>query len=305
MGLFSPELPQHDTSACVSAGFRGKNCEENIDDCPGNLCLNGATCVDDVNRYSCVCPPTYTGELCEQDVDECAHRPSVCQNGATCTNSIGGYSCICVNGWTGPDCSVNIDDCAGAACFNGATCIDRVGSFYCRCTPGKTGSNKCVGECSKIVTEFYPAPDPQAGTVGHFPRPSFQVQPTPLQTPFTGHNEELNRACFTHSYAYKRYEYVSLLCHLDDACTSNPCHADAICDTSPINGSYTCSCASGYKGVDCSEDIDECEQGTSFRILLHTLSIDERRNDSNEEEKKPLSAVVLEDEEKFKRWRFD
>nr|CAD7414820.1 unnamed protein product [Timema poppensis] len=142
MGLFPPDLPQHDASACVSAGFRGKNCEENIDDCPGNLCLNGATCVDDVNRYSCVCPPTYTGELCEQDVDECAHRPSVCQNGATCTNSIGGYSCICVNGWTGPDCSVNIDDCAGAACFNGATCIDRVGSFYCRCTPGKTGIGK-------------------------------------------------------------------------------------------------------------------------------------------------------------------
>lgn len=48
---------------------------------------------------------------------------------------------------------------------------------------------------------------------------------------------------------------------MDDACTSNPCHADAICDTSPINGSYTCSCASGYKGVDCSEDINECEQG--------------------------------------------
>lgn len=55
--------------------------------------------------------------------------------------------------------------------------------------------------------------------------------------------------------------FSGLLCHLDDACTSNPCHADAICDTSPINGSYTCSCASGYKGIDCSEDIDECEQG--------------------------------------------
>lgn len=58
--------------------------------------------------------------------------------------------------------------------------------------------------------------------------------------------------------------FTGLLCHLDDACTSNPCHADAICDTSPTNGSYTCSCASGYKGVDCSEDIDECEQGKFF-----------------------------------------
>lgn len=58
---------------------------------------------------------------------------------------------------------------------------------------------------------------------------------------------------------------------MDDACTSNPCHADAICDTSPINGSFTCSCASGYKGFNCSEDIDECDQGkiknSSFRVF--------------------------------------
>jgi Notch-like protein len=134
--------PMHMTTFACATGYRGKNCEENIDDCPGNLCQNGATCVDDINRYSCLCPPTYVGELCEQDVDECGQRPSVCQNGATCTNSIGGFSCICVNGWAGPDCSVNIDDCAGAACFNGATCIDRVGSFYCRCTPGKTGKER-------------------------------------------------------------------------------------------------------------------------------------------------------------------
>lgn len=121
------------------SGFRGANCDENIDDCPGHQCQNGATCIDGINSYTCQCPSTYTGHYCGQDVDECSLRPSVCQNGATCTNSVGGYSCICVNGWTGPDCSVNIDDCAGAACFNGATCIDRVGSFYCRCTPGKTG----------------------------------------------------------------------------------------------------------------------------------------------------------------------
>lgn len=74
----------------------------------------------------------------------------------------------------------------------------------------------------------------------------------------------INFSIITHFFIYWNYRFsvcLGLLCHLDDACTSNPCHADAICDTSPINGSYTCSCASGYKGIDCSEDIDECEQG--------------------------------------------
>lgn len=69
--------------------------------------------------------------------------------------------------------------------------------------------------------------------------------------------------------------FTGLLCHLDDACTSNPCHEGAICDTSPINGSFTCSCATGYKGLDCSEDIDECEQGKNFIPLhAHIIALD-------------------------------
>jgi hypothetical protein len=52
---------------------------------------------------------------------------------------------------------------------------------------------------------------------------------------------------------------TGLLCHLDNACASNPCHARASCVTSPIDGTYLCSCPNGFKGVDCTEDIDECE----------------------------------------------
>lgn len=44
-----------------SAGFTGQNCEENIDDCPGNSCKNGGACVDGVNTYNCRCPPEWTG----------------------------------------------------------------------------------------------------------------------------------------------------------------------------------------------------------------------------------------------------
>ena len=36
-----------------------------IDECSSNPCLNGATCVDQVNGYVCSCPGDYTGDKCQ------------------------------------------------------------------------------------------------------------------------------------------------------------------------------------------------------------------------------------------------
>ena len=37
-----------------------------IDDCAGNdNCLNGGTCVDGVESYTCDCVPPFTGVHCE------------------------------------------------------------------------------------------------------------------------------------------------------------------------------------------------------------------------------------------------
>ena len=36
-----------------------------IDDCGDNECENGATCVDEVDGYSCTCPAGYAGDLCQ------------------------------------------------------------------------------------------------------------------------------------------------------------------------------------------------------------------------------------------------
>ena len=44
------------------AGFEGDKCQVNIDDCPGNQCQNGGTCVDGIDMYSCECIPGYIGE---------------------------------------------------------------------------------------------------------------------------------------------------------------------------------------------------------------------------------------------------
>ncbi|XP_013890125.1 protein delta homolog 2, partial [Austrofundulus limnaeus] len=43
------------TCLCL-AGFTGQRCETNVDDCQMTPCATGATCVDGINRFSCLCP---------------------------------------------------------------------------------------------------------------------------------------------------------------------------------------------------------------------------------------------------------
>ena len=65
----------------------GNNCQIDIDECEGDPCQNGGTCVDGVAEYTCLCQLGYTGHNCEQEIDECLEY-SPCQNGATCRGTI-------------------------------------------------------------------------------------------------------------------------------------------------------------------------------------------------------------------------
>lgn len=49
-------------------GFRGKDCDVNIDDCVQNLCQNNGSCIDGINSYTCDCSPQFSGQFCHQDV---------------------------------------------------------------------------------------------------------------------------------------------------------------------------------------------------------------------------------------------
>ena len=46
-------------------GWTGKNCDESIDDCASNPCVNGGTCEDLVNDYACTCATGFSGKSCE------------------------------------------------------------------------------------------------------------------------------------------------------------------------------------------------------------------------------------------------
>ena len=67
-------------------------------------CLNGGTCVDGINSYTCSCVAGYTGSNCQHRINPCDSVP--CLNGATCSNVDGSYDCHCPFGFTGPRCEV-------------------------------------------------------------------------------------------------------------------------------------------------------------------------------------------------------
>ena len=50
-----------------------------IDECSSNPCLNGATCTDAVNQYTCSCVAGYTGTHCETGTSSTSIlNPSTC-----------------------------------------------------------------------------------------------------------------------------------------------------------------------------------------------------------------------------------
>uniref|UniRef100_A0A5F8GI57 Neurocan core protein n=1 Tax=Monodelphis domestica TaxID=13616 RepID=A0A5F8GI57_MONDO len=55
------------------AGESNRSKEEDIDDCLSSPCLNGGTCIDEVNSFICLCLPSYGGSLCDKDTEGCDH----------------------------------------------------------------------------------------------------------------------------------------------------------------------------------------------------------------------------------------
>lgn len=51
------------------AGYKGRRCGRNINECASTPCQNGGTCEDGINAYTCTCPANYTGVNC--DAGEC------------------------------------------------------------------------------------------------------------------------------------------------------------------------------------------------------------------------------------------
>ncbi|XP_044218713.1 protein crumbs homolog 1-like [Thunnus albacares] len=236
------------------------------DKCLSSPCNNGATCIDHLDDYVCVCPKGpvrymgkncdelydacimapctnctsklgtdeftchcpdgFTGLNCTQDVDECQSNPCIGVR-SYCVNGVNGYSCHCPFGLGGEDCQDNMTTCSEETCQNGGTCMDIPDTgHWCQCAAGYQGTN-----CEENIDECQSEPC-QNGAICKDGVDAYQCFCVPG---FQGYH-----------------------CDLDiNECASRPCQNNGTCLDEVDH--YRCDCAPGFKGINCEIEIDECE----------------------------------------------
>lgn len=99
-------------------GYTGQFCEEDINECLPEPCQNGGMCIDRLNGFECECMPGFTGYVCDEDIDECRDDETLCGNGR-CINTYGFYKCNCSLQGEEIMCgkNCNISDPCSLVCF--------------------------------------------------------------------------------------------------------------------------------------------------------------------------------------------
>lgn len=84
-----------------SAGWEGKLCEMEVNECSSGPCVYG-TCKDLLADYQCDCEPGYKGKDCQDEVDNCLQFS--CVNEGICMELEGVHTCSCPPGYVGKRC---------------------------------------------------------------------------------------------------------------------------------------------------------------------------------------------------------
>ncbi|XP_043926270.1 sushi, nidogen and EGF-like domain-containing protein 1 [Protopterus annectens] len=218
------------TCSCL-AGYTGRRCHIDVNECASYPCQNGGSCIDGRNSFTCLCAPGFTNITCETDVNECASNP--CQNRGICVDGRNNFICQCPSGFTGLLCETDIDDCANNPCKNGGTCDDGIDAYFCMCTDGYTGQH-----CEVELNECDTSPCLNGG-----------------------HCVDLinNYTCVCSE------DFTGLHCEtamLTDPCLSSPCQNGGTCQDTEEG--YICDCPEQYTGRECETELSEsclCHNG--------------------------------------------
>lgn len=205
----------------------GLLCTAAADKCLSSPCNNGATCLDHLGDYVCLCPKGpvwYMGKNCDELYDACLMAS--CTN---CTSKPGTdeFTCHCPDGFAGLNCTQDVDECQSNPCQGlRAHCVNGVNGYSCHCPLGLGGE-----DCQDNVTACSEETCQNGGTCMDIPDIGPQCQ---CVAGYQGKNCEENT----------------------DECQSEPCQNGAICKDG-VNA-YQCFCVPGFQGYHCDLDINEC-----------------------------------------------
>ncbi|XP_045415269.1 protein jagged-2 isoform X2 [Lemur catta] len=217
--------PGGNFSCICDSGFTGTYCHENIDDCLGQPCRNGGTCIDEVDAFRCFCASGWEGELCDTNPNDCL--PDPCHSRGRCYDLVNDFYCACDGGWKGKTCQSREFQCDAYTCSNGGTCYDSGDTFRCACPPGWEGSTCAIAKNSSCL----PNPCLNGGTC-------------------VGSGDSFSCIC--------RDGWEGRTCtHNTNDCNPLPCYNGGIC-VDGVNW-FRCECAPGFAGPDCRINIDECQ----------------------------------------------
>lgn len=269
---------------------------------------------------TCSCAPGWTGDTCDQDVDECG-TAGTCLEHADCVNTPGAYLCKCQLGFfTNTDLGSNCTACSagsyGEECKHQCECstehtqsCDPV-SGACTCDAGWTGS-KCdtdVVECGTNLDTCASSGRLHWGCIND--PGSFHCDCVSGYTEDNGDCVDINEcektsthqcqhdcsntvggySCSCHS-GYQLNTQDGHQCDDIDECTQNPSVCAQECTNIP--GSYSCSCQPGYKVH--KNDSSQCYEAlsTNFEISLDIDASGKNLNEKQGPDYLELSRAIL------------